>query len=259
MTYAPKTIVDLQHFMRGKTGLPWVSLGIIGSASHKRAGTSYHLGKDDLKMYKRPYSVYESPRDLAGLSDAASALDVGYFSGSGFDLREMSLWIVAECEAGAPDTLDIREIIYSPDGETVLRWDREGERDSGDDSHESHTHFSWHRDAEHRDKIGVFKRYFDGGDATPAKPSVPSADWTERLMMTLPTVKRDMRGRDVGRVQGLLHANGYDSSAIDNIFGPKTERDVKNFQESHTTRNSVSNGTGDGIVGRYTWTDLLGE
>jgi hypothetical protein len=72
------------------------------------------------------------------------------------------LWIVGQCKAGAPDTRDIREVIYSPDGVTVKRWDRLGKRSSGDDSHRDHTHISYHRDAEGRDKVSLFKRFFEG-------------------------------------------------------------------------------------------------
>jgi hypothetical protein len=56
-------------------------------------------------------------------------------------------WCVAECVAGAPDTGDLREIIYSPDGAAVRRWDRLGMRSTGDSSHLFHTRFSFFRDS----------------------------------------------------------------------------------------------------------------
>ncbi|MEK8110074.1 hypothetical protein NKG94_48450 [Micromonospora sp. M12] len=56
---------------------------------------------------------------------------------------------------------DIREIIYSANGTTVKRWDRLGERTSGDSSHRWHTHFSFFRDAikAGRDQRPLFRRY----------------------------------------------------------------------------------------------------
>jgi hypothetical protein len=75
-------------------------------------------------------------------------------------LRELSVWIVGQCQAGAPDCADLREVIYSPDGKTVKRWDRLGIRSSGSLSHLTHTHFSWFADAEQRRKVGPFQRFF---------------------------------------------------------------------------------------------------
>jgi hypothetical protein len=44
------------------------------------------------------------------------------------------LWLVGRCKAGDPDAADIREIIYTPDGKTVQRYDRLGIRSTGDSS-----------------------------------------------------------------------------------------------------------------------------
>ncbi len=168
MTVAPSKLSELQTFLKAKTGLKAVSIGIVGNAKHK---SGYHLGRDRIFKHggqgEDDYSV-KTDRDVAGLSDAASAMDIGSFKG----FRRMSKFIVSEARANAPDTRDIREIIYSPDGKKVLRWDRqrgfaskpkEGE---ADDSHLSHTHVSWYRDSQKRDKTGVFRRFFDGGAPT---------------------------------------------------------------------------------------------
>ena len=62
---------------------------------------------------------------------------------------------------------DVREIIYSPDGQRVLRWDRERGASSmprpgeADASHLTHTHVSFYRDSEHRDKVPLFAPYFE--------------------------------------------------------------------------------------------------
>ena len=52
-----------------------------------------------------------------------------------------------------------------PDGAKVVRWDREGiPPATGSDSHLTHTHVSWYRDSEARDKTSVFRRYFEEED-----------------------------------------------------------------------------------------------
>jgi hypothetical protein len=157
-------------------------VGIVGDAAH-RGG--YHCGSD--RVDADDYSVDESPRDAAGLTLDASALDVGQFSlrvdGKAHDLRSFSVWCVAQCKAGAADTRDIREVIYSPDGRTVKRWDRLGRRTSGPTSHRTHTHFSFFRDSTKagRDQTPLFRRYLTSigileDDDMPTPADVWSAD-----------------------------------------------------------------------------------
>ncbi|MEU0078578.1 hypothetical protein ABZY58_11830 [Micromonospora tulbaghiae] len=149
-------------------------VGIVGDVNH-RGG--YHCGSN--RVVNNDYSVVESSRDRSGLSLFASALDVGTFSvrsgGKTHNLRTFSAWMVAQCVAGEPDTRDIREIIYSPDGKTVRRWDRLGRRTGGDSSHLFHTHFSFFRDSTKagRDQTPLFRRYLTtiGLIAAPAKPT----------------------------------------------------------------------------------------
>jgi len=135
-------------------------VGIVGDPAH-RGG--YHCGSD--RVVTNDYSVVESSRDRTGLTLDAAALDVGGFEvrsgGRTHTLASFSLWCVEQCKAGAADTRDIREIIYSPDGKTVKRWDRLGKRSSGDQSHRWHTHFSFFRDAikAGRDQTPLFRRY----------------------------------------------------------------------------------------------------
>lgn len=135
-------------------------VGIVGDPAH-RGG--YHCGED--RVLTRDYSVVESSRDSAGLTLDAAALDVGLFEvrvdGRTHDLHSFSTWCVAQCAAGTPDSRDIREIIYSPDGKVVRRWDRLRKRTSGDSSHLWHTHFSFFRDSikAKRDQTPLFRRY----------------------------------------------------------------------------------------------------
>jgi hypothetical protein len=159
VTFAPPTLIALGTYWTAHGG---VNLGIVGDASHVSGGVSYHLGRDDLRAdaYSR-----QTARDRAGLSNAASAIDLGKLGGSYGNLRTFSKWLVSRARANALGTADMREIIYSPDGITVLRWDRErgfaSAPRSGEasDSHRFHTHISWYRDAEFRDHRVAFGPY----------------------------------------------------------------------------------------------------
>jgi hypothetical protein len=169
MTRAPANLLAarallLQH-LNLTPGAPASDLepaevGIVGDPAH-RGG--YHCGSD--RIVKNDYSVYESPRDRAGLTLDAAALDVGQFEirskGAVHNQRTLAVWCVAQCQANAPDSRDIREIIYTADGRTVRRWDRLGKRTTGDSSHLWHTHFSFFRDAVKagRDQRPLFTRY----------------------------------------------------------------------------------------------------
>jgi hypothetical protein len=164
MTYAPARLFEVRHYLQPITGLPDAQLGIVGDISHVGG---YHHGWDQ-RAGSSDYSWVESGRDSSHKTNAARALDVGMFD----RMREMSVWLAAECAKGAPDTLDIREVIYSPDGVTVERWDRLGRRTSGDDSHRTHTHISWFADAEDRDKTAVFKRFFGDDEMTPEQATM---------------------------------------------------------------------------------------
>ena len=166
MSYAPPTISAVRAYLMGKTSLSPSALGIVGDAAHQRR-QSYHNGQDAITRYGRTaandYSI-RTPRDREPyLTNAASALDIGNFP----KLRSLSMSLVAQARAGLPGTRDIREIIYSPDGRTVMRWDRERGQSSmprsgeADNSHLWHTHISWYRDSETRSKLAPFKHYFE--------------------------------------------------------------------------------------------------
>ena len=176
MSLAPGSLLDLQAYWVSQGG---VSLGIVGNAVHCKG---YHLGKDRIYgscacrpknicvpgLADRDYSVMTA-RDKRGLSNAASAIDLGRLGGSLRNLYKFSEWLVEQCQANADGTSDLREVIYSPDGTSVLRWDRErgywsaprpGEADA---SHLTHTHLSYYRDSENRDKRPLFARFFEEG------------------------------------------------------------------------------------------------
>ena len=79
MSYSPKTLQTLGAYWTGQGG---VMLGIVGDVRHT---AGYHLGRD--RIYSSTgqgsddYSV-KLPRDKAGLSGAASAIDLGKLGGT---------------------------------------------------------------------------------------------------------------------------------------------------------------------------------
>ena len=263
MTVAPSKLSELQTFLKAKTSLKAVSIGIVGNSKHK---SGYHLGRDRIFKHggqgENDYSV-KTDRDTAGLSDAASAMDIGSFKG----FRRMSKFIVSEARANAPDTRDIREIIFSPDGKEVLRWDRERgvaskpKPGEADDSHLSHTHVSWYRDSQHDDKTGVFRRFFDGGQPTaiakaPKKPKPkPKGEVVKSFVIplapaiaTVPKGTRLFEASDLKKVAfniepgrdmpflgepfkgvAMIHRTNEDGTASGKVFFAKTS-DLKNIR-----------------------------
>lgn len=166
MTFAPVTLRRLGNYWTDQGG---VNLGVVGDANHT---AGYHLGKDRIYapsgLGGGDYSV-QLERDKRGLSDAASAIDLGRMQGSLSQLYRFSSWLVEQCQAGAPGTRDVREVIYSPDGKRVQRYSGVDQQihtgpGNGDASHIGHTHVSYFRDSERRDKVAVFAPYFEGED-----------------------------------------------------------------------------------------------
>lgn len=187
MTFAPAKLVDLGRYFSAHDV---VNLGIVGDTAHQAKGTSYHLGADQLAA--GAYSTI-LPRDKAGLSNAASAIDIGKFDGSFVGLRSFSTWLVDRAKAGAVGTNDIREIIFSPDGRIVQRWDNAAKKlylggtgtGQGDNTHLYHTHISYWRDSESRDKLAAVNPYFSPIDPLPGGEPMATAQVIERWHPTV--------------------------------------------------------------------------
>ncbi|HVM29513.1 MAG TPA: peptidoglycan-binding protein [Candidatus Limnocylindrales bacterium] len=227
MTYTPQPLKDLRTAFVGWTGCPRENFSIARSCQPGRGFRGYHLGKDQIFGSQGScvgqrwddYSV-KTARDKAGLSDARAAIDIQFNRntldrGAAKLLREFSTWLVAQCQANAAGTADIREVIYSPDGTTVLRYDRErgiksapkpGEADK---SHTWHTHVSFYRDSEARAKTPTFAGYFKTAPAPESPPSEP-----EVQPVTVDEIKQ---------LQQLLNSLGATPAlVVDGLFGPKT-------------------------------------
>ena len=176
MSYAPKTITAAAVVWTKHGG---INSGIVGNTAHKYG---YHIGKDRIYsavgQHAADYSV-QNARDKAGLSNAASALDLGHNNKT--VLRKFSAWLVAQCLAKAPGTADIREIIYSADGKTVHRYEASTRKiylggngtGQGDNTHLWHTHISWYRDSELHEKASVFAAFWAAPVAVPPPVVAP--------------------------------------------------------------------------------------
>lgn len=167
MTNTPQDLRDVRTYLMARTGLPAVSLGIQHFSAQ---GGGYHEGDDLLRAAGRlttDYSKRESPRDGNTRSDSASGIDIGDFNHEGKTLRDLTVALLAGLNAGDSRLHDIREVIYSLDRRTVQRWDRLHVRSSGDNSHLTHDHISFHRDSEGRRNrtdnfLGWLKDFFEG-------------------------------------------------------------------------------------------------
>lgn len=177
MTYAPAT---LQAFARYWVDQGGGNLGIVGDAAHA-SRPSYHNGWDRAvarygttsmtAVASRDYT-FRLARDQVK-SNAAMGFDFGRLDGSLPKLYEFSRWLKGRLQEGAPGSRDVREFIYTPDGKTVYRWDNVAKvlrpgypvaTGQGDSSHLWHSHISFYRDSESRDKIALIAPYFGGVD-----------------------------------------------------------------------------------------------
>lgn len=194
MSYAPQSILDVARLWTAHGGS---NLGIVGDTAHQ-GRPSYHNGKDVITRYGRTcandYSICH-PRDVAGLSDAASALDLGPGAAGFGALRDFTRRLGAAVVRGDPDTKDIRDVLGTDDGVTVRCWispqvsGKTGTILTGcaDSSHLTHTHISWFRDSRDHDLTPVFRRLLEQPAAAPA-PQPPTATSEVEMIATV-TVK----------------------------------------------------------------------
>ena len=206
MTFSPAPLTALGRYWVSKGG---VNLGVVGDTAHQAKGTSYHLGRSQLTAtaYSRT-----TARDRAGLSEAASAIDLGKLGRLGYPgLRKFSEWFAKECMARKPAYRDVREVIFTIDGRTVVGWSDLAPlkliTGYGDSSHLYHTHISFYRDSETRDKVAMFAPYFTGTAPGPEEGPVRAFD----VVTTLP----------VGTVT-VMEATGayYLNMTTDKLEGP---------------------------------------
>lgn len=135
----------------------------------------------------------------------------------------------------------------------------------GPNGHFKHIHVSVNEEPHHFDSAadwGLAKAFeTPAAPKPPARPVIPTTpapaaeNWSEKLVKTLPALKRGATGKDVKRLQGLLIAAGVvplseQRGYVDGDFGPDTEACVRQFQRAKAW-------PVDGVVGQVTWTALL--
>jgi hypothetical protein len=169
VTFAPPTISALAAYWVAQGG---VNSGIVGDLAHQQRA-SYHNGQDVITKYGRTavndYTIRLARDREPYLTNAAAALDLGRLDGTLANLQAFSRWLVARCKADPTGYRLIRDVIYSPDGKVVRRWDNESKTlnvggdgtGQGDNSHLWHTHISFYRDSEPRAKVQLFRPYFE--------------------------------------------------------------------------------------------------
>jgi hypothetical protein len=217
MTYAPQSLLDLGAYWRGQGG---VVAGIVGSTKTHCKG--YHLGRDRIfgdcacrpKNICQPglgaadYSV-QQPRDKAGLTDAASAIDLGKLDDQLAGLWDFSAWLARRAMSGTADTRDIRDIIFfDPIRSVVVGWSAlDPDRlivGYGDASHKTHTHISYWRDSEGRDKRDAFRAYFEEVVTDVNLSRIKGEDWVPAGATRRPV--RSTPDRGAGVIIGYVEA-----------------------------------------------------
>jgi hypothetical protein len=216
--------------------------GTIGDAAHQASASDHN------------------PNDQG----VVCARDFTHDPGSGADMQRISRRIVAVLPPALKYVIWNRQI-----------WSRARAADgwrryTGSSPHTEHMHVSVGRgpDGHSTGPYDDTSTWGLTGSSVPAKPTVPSSpDPIEEILMSLPTISgNDAPKADKKRAQSLLAANGF---APANTFNGKGEPDgnwgsgsvsaLKRFQAARNVPGSVkANGEGDGILGRRTWSALLG-
>ena len=161
MTSPPADLLAFRATVQHATGLTDpADVGIVGDGAHQRTG-GYHEGRDVLVAIgafhpsalagdtREDYSV-RLVRDRAGLTDDASAMDIGaqWPNGGRAAWLRFNNLLVTDLWANRPELGCIRAVNYSPDGTRRLRTDRQHAWviESSSDSVDIHTHIEWYRD-----------------------------------------------------------------------------------------------------------------
>lgn len=235
----------------------------------------HSTGQYNLDHYPTNYSIRDAVnREGPWWRDKASAIDWTFpdaQGGSYVTIAKYTARVIASGRDSNDPRLDrvLYEVYGNADNDTTVEgWDEYHEESvSSDSSHLWHIHFSFFRS-----KCGDFwgmwalltvlmgwtvsqwRATLPAGEAPPA-PSSPSPapsqdDWTEKLIMALPTIREGAKGEHVQTVQALCTARGT-SCSMDGDYGPKTKAAVRAIQSRYGAEGV------DGVVGPETWTILI--
>lgn len=198
MSTAPLDLRRARAYICERTGLSAASVGIVGNAAHT---WGYHLGRDRIYTIppgrgSRDPSV-QAARDRSGLDDNASALDIGRHK----QLVDLGHFLYAQ--RGAEDARDVAELIAERgDGTHVWSWRRGGGTSGNPASDElpHHLHVSYYRDSRSRDKVELYRRFYEPEDPDMALTHYGMGD--QRRTFAVGTEVFDQPGgRKVGTIQ----------------------------------------------------------
>lgn len=161
MSDAPADLRAARAYICAQSGLTARDVGIVGNAAHT---WGYHLGRDRIYTIPpgrgdRDPSVRHA-RDRAGLTDDASALDIGWHD----RLPGLGRHLLAAVLDGKPDTGDVCELIAeNADGSHLWGWSRSGGLSGSPRStaRYHHLHVSYRRDSRSRDKTALYRAYYE--------------------------------------------------------------------------------------------------
>lgn len=126
---------------------------------------------------------------------------------------------------------------------------------TGSNPHTDHLHVELTPDAASNLSVGRINDYL-----TEEPDPAPGENWTETIVNNLPAARLGHHSkRTVLRIQAILNTDlGEHTVVEDGVWGPKTDAAVRLWQVTNSVPNSVrSDGTGDGVFGRASWTFAL--
>lgn len=234
----------------------WVHLGggnsgIVGDSRH-RGG--FHLSAEDV-----PADDYSRRRDPNGADgpyvDWLYACAGDFSHGNNELLRVMHRNVLSRLMRG--ELRMICQFIGKPWVDRPVyywaRWNgtKNIQRYTGS-GHDHWSHISWYRS-----RVDQRANLWVPPSAMPKPPAAPKRDWTEDLIMSLPTLRKGSKGEYVKRSQALLAAAGFPPAnsfrrdhTPDGVAGTGWDTAVRKFQKSERIKV-------DGIQGKDTWTKIL--
>lgn len=161
MSSAPIDLRRARAYICEATGLSAAAVGIVGDAGHT---WGYHLGRDRIYTIPpgrgdRDPSVRHA-RDRDGLTDDASALDIGWHG----RLPELGRYLLGIVQSGDLAGRDICELIAErADGTHLWSWSRSGGLSGTPhvDIRYHHLHVSYRRDSRERDKVELYRDFYE--------------------------------------------------------------------------------------------------
>ena len=191
MSTRPQSLIDVSKYVQAKAGVPASNMSIRAA----RSARGFHAGKAEIfgpnGHGNRDYSVRD-PRNLAGLTDASSAIDVKIPIPQ---LKALTAHLVEEGKAGSL----LFEVIGPDATGKANYWSvKTGwlpRPNLAPASHSWHAHLGFWRDTEFADRVAPFRSFFEG-PAAPAPVPEPDPDTTPDASPTLTDIEEALAEND---------------------------------------------------------------